>query len=228
MKISDVIASNVISVLPETSVYEIAETLVKNRISGVPVINPAGQLVGIVSEGDLIRRVEIGTEQPRSRWLDALLEPRLAASEFVKAYGRKAKDVMTPEPLSATEEMSLSDAATLLEKNQIKRLPVVRGGRVVGIISRANLVRALATIGEAVTPTKVPGDRTIRDELIARIRTMGWARGHIDVTVHRGVVNVWGRVSSEEERRAIHVAAENTPGIWAINDHLFCDSARVA
>jgi CBS domain-containing protein len=228
MKVSDVMTPNVISVLPETPVHEIAEALIKNRISGVPVINAAGHLVGIVSEGDLMRRVEIGTEQPRSQWHDALLEPRLAASEFVRANGRKAKDVMTLEPFSATEEMSLSDAATLLEKNQIKRLPVVRGGRVVGIISRANLVRALAAIGEAVTPMNVPGDRTIRDELIARIRTMGWARGHIDVTVHRGVANVWGRISSEEERRAIQVAAENTPGIWAINDHLFCDSAPVA
>jgi CBS domain-containing protein len=228
MKVSDVMTPHVVSVLPETSVHEIAETLVKNRISAVPVTDAAGHLVGIVSDGDLLRRVEIGTEQRLSRWLDTFLKPSMAASEYVKAHGRKAEDVMTPEPIAATEEMSLSEAAMLLEKNHIKRLPVVRGGQIVGIVSRANLVQALATAGDAIPPAKLPADRTIRDELIARIRTMSWTRGPIDVTVHQGVVSLWGQISSEEERRAIHVAAENTPGVWRINDHLFCGAKPMA
>ncbi len=218
--VADIMTRDVISVTPDTHVREIAETLVRNRISAVPVLDGERRLVGIVSEGDLLRRVEIETERDRRWWTEMFRDASAAASDYIKAHGLKAKYVMTPRPVTATDDMSLDGVVRLLEKRRVKRLPVLRDGHVVGIVSRADLVKALASSKEEAAPANVPLDSAIANDLTARIRAMPVENKHIQVTVERGVVNLWGPVSSSAEREALHVAAENTPGVWSINDHL--------
>jgi CBS-domain-containing membrane protein len=167
--------------------------MLKNGISGLPVIDDKGKLVGILSEGDLLRRPEIGTEGQRLRWLDALCGPHDAAKEYVRSHGRKVKDVMTRDPLTVKESTALHEITYLMERHNIKRLPVVRAGKVVGILSRANLVRALATLHREASPSK-KSDAAIRDRILSEIRSQDWAYPFdIDVTIRNGVVDLWGR-----------------------------------
>ena len=217
--VADVMTRDVISVSPATHVHEIADTLVRNRISAVPVIAADRRLLGIVSEGDLMRRVEIGTERDRSWWIEMFRDASAAASDYVKAHGRKASHIMTPRPITATEDMPLSDVARILEKRRIKRLPVVRGDFVVGIVSRSDLVQALANLGDP-DPAEQRTDDAIRKDLEVRIKALPSAHRLVNVSVHRGAVDLSGLISSPEERLALHVAAENTPGVRAINDQL--------
>ena len=220
MKVREVMMATVVSVAPDTTVQEIARLLLEKRISAVPVLDEEGRLVGIVSEGDLMRRPEIGTKQPSSWWLRHFGDVATLATDYAKAYGLKARDVMTHEVVQVTEDASLADAATLLETHRIKRVPVVRGGRVVGIVSRANLVRAMASAGPV--PADSPdADWSIRERLIAALQAQPWAAPHeLNVVVHGGTVHLWGLVRSEEERSAVRLTAERTPGVRAVEDHL--------
>jgi CBS domain-containing protein len=219
--VADIMTRDVISVSPDTRVRQIAETLVRNRISAVPVVDRERRLVGIVSEGDLLRRVEIGTERDRRWWVEMFRDASAAASDYIKAHGRKAKDIMTPRPVIATEDMSLEEAAGLLEKRRVKRLPVLRDSHVVGIVSRADLVRAVAESEEARVAAEAVPDKRIERDLAARIRAMPVANRQVHASVQNGVASLLGPVFSVAERRAFHVAAENTPGVRAINDRLF-------
>jgi CBS domain-containing protein len=212
---------DVICVAPDTGVREIAETLVRNRVSAVPVVDGDRRLVGIVSEGDLLRRVEIGTERDRRWWVEMFRDAGTAAADYIKAHGRKAKHVMTPNPVTGTEDMSLEGVARLLEKRRIKRLPVVRDGRLVGIVSRADLVRAVAQSAEEKVAAEAVPDDAIETDLTARIREMPVGNMHVHVSVEKGVASLVGPISSMAERQAFHVAAENTPGVRAVNDRLF-------
>ena len=148
MKAADVMVSAVISVRPNARVEEVASILLANRISAVPVIDDQDELVGIVSEGDLMRRAEAGTERSRSWWLEYLTGKQVLASEYVKSHSHKVTDVMTPSVITATPETALGEIAMLLERNRIKRVPIVQNGKVVGIVSRANLLQALAGMKE--------------------------------------------------------------------------------
>ena len=145
MKAADVMATNVITVRLDTPVATIAGVLLANRISAVPVVNDKDALVGIVSEGDLIHRVEAGTERHRSWWLELLAGKEMLAQEFVKSHARKAADVMTRTVVSVQPDTPLGDIASLLEKHRIKRVPVVINGKIAGIVSRANLIQALVS-----------------------------------------------------------------------------------
>ena len=220
MKVRDVMTAAVASVGPDTAVEGIARLLQGKRISAVPVVDPDDRLVGIVSEGDLVRRPEIGTERPRSWWLRHFGDPTALAADYARTHGLKARDVMTREVAVAAEDLDLAEAATLLETHRVKRLPVVRDGRVVGIVSRADLVRALASAGPV--PADAPdADRSIRERLIAALRTQPWVAPHeVNIVVHDGTVHLWGLVRSEEERPAVRVAAERTPHVRAVEDHL--------
>src|SRR5947208_640869 len=199
----------------------VANTLVANGISAVPVVTIDGSGVGIVSEGDLMRRAVSGTERKRTRWLEAFSSAEQLMAEFVKAHGRKAKDVMTRQVISVSPDTSLQEIADLLEKHGIKRVPVIENGRLVGIVSRANLVQALATRGLAFVDV-AEADETLRKVIVLNLRKLPWttALTMVDVIVDHGVVNLWGVVSNEEEKNAIRVAAEGTPGVQAVNDHL--------
>jgi CBS domain-containing protein len=219
MKARDVMVSPVITVKPYFLVREVAKMLVENRISALPVVDDGGKLVGIVSEGDLMHRSEVGTERNRSWWLRLMVSSSIVAADYVKAYGRKVADVMTQNVLTATPETPLNEIATLLERNSIKRVPIVRDGQLVGIVSRANLVQAIAGAPKGL---EIPlSDSVIRDRLLDHLRAQPWTHTWLlNVTINDGVVNLWGITNSEEEKNAIRVAAETIDGVRAVKNHL--------
>ena len=220
MNAADVMVSKVITVRPDISVREIAEILLENRISAVPVVDENGAPVGIVSEGDLIHRVETGTELHRSWWLEFLTGRNVLARDFVKSHARKAADVMTHPVITVTPDMPLGELASLLEKHRIKRVPVVKDGRIVGIVSRANLVQALVSLGNVPAADAAVEDSTLHDNLLARLRLQPWWTDHVNVIVRNGTVELWGVVESEAERDAIRIAVEVTPGVHKIANNL--------
>ena len=220
MKAKDVMTSPVISVEPDASIWQAVRIMLQRQISGLPVIDQKGGLVGIVTEGDFLRRAEIGTQRRRPRWLEYLIGPGRLADEYTRSHGRKVSEIMTADPLTITEDAPLDEIVRLMEKRQIKRLPVVREQQVVGIVSRANLVHALASVARDIRPTSA-GDQAIRDRILAELATQSWAPvALVDVIVRDGVVELWGMITDERERKAIVVAAENAPGVKAVNDHL--------
>jgi len=227
MKARDVMVSPVITVRPSASVREVAKILLQHRISAVPVIDEGNKLVGIISEGDLMHRFEAGTERQRSWWLQALTGDETLAGEYVKAHARKVGDLMTAKVITAAPETPLHEIAALLERNSIKRIPIVKDGQLVGIVSRANLVQAMASARQELQISL--SDSTIRDRFLAQLKQQAWARSaRLNVTVSSGVVDLWGLVPSEAERKAIRVAAESTPGVSAVNDHLITSPAAPA
>lgn len=221
MKASDIMVTQVITVRPETNVQEVAELLLKNRISAAPVVDANGRLIGIVSEGDLLRRAESGTERERSWWLRLLMGREILAAEFVKEHSRKVADVMTKDIITATPSTPVSEIATLLESNRIKRVPIVDGSKLVGIVSRANLLQALASMRKEITVEQPVADTELRDKIMLRLRAEPWVRPSlINVTVSNGTVDLWGVVDSSSEKQALRVAVEVTPGVRAVNDNV--------
>jgi CBS domain-containing protein len=220
MKAKDVMTSPVVSVEPDTPVLQAVRIMLQRHISGLPVVDKDGRLVGIVTEGDLLRRAETGTQRRRPRWLEYLVGPGRLADEYTRSHGRKIEEIMTAEPLTVTEDASLDEVVKLMEKHRIKRLPVMRGNRLAGIVSRANLLHALAGIAREVKPALV-GDQAIRDRVVAELTGQSWAPiSLINVIVRDGVVELWGTITDERERQAMIVAAENVPGVRAVKDHL--------
>ncbi len=221
MKAADVMVTDVITVHMDTPVAKIAEVLLANRISAVPVVNDKGAIVGIVSEGDLIHRVEAGTERHRSWWLELLTGKETLAQEFVKSHARKAADVMTHAVVSVKPDTPLGDIASLLEKHGIKRVPVVNNGKIAGIVSRANLVQALVGLGQAKTSGASVDDATLHSNILAQLRSKSWLDpSTINVVVNSGTVELWGIVDSVAEKNAVRVAVEVTPGVRQVMDKL--------
>jgi len=203
---------------PETTVETVAKLMINLRISGVPVLDKNGRLVGIVTEGDLLRRAETGTERQRSRWSEWFSANSRLAAEYVKSHARRVEDIMTREVVSVGELASLGEIAELMETRRIKRVPVLRDGKIVGIVSRADLLQVLASGGTASGDEN--SDRLIRERLLAELRKQEWANlTESSVVVSDGVVHFWGTVGSEEERTALRVVAENIPGVRGIEDH---------
>lgn len=220
MKVRDIMTSPVISVAPDSAVLEAVRIMLLRHISGLPVIKKDGSLVGIVTEGDFLRRTETGTQRRRPRWLEYLVGPGRLADEYTRSHGRKVHEIMTAGALTVTEDTPLDEVVRLMEKRRIKRLPVVRGSEVVGIVSRANLVHALAGLAREVKPTAA-SDQAIRDRIVAELAGQTWApTALINVIVRDGVVELWGAITDERERAAIMVAAENASGVKGVNDHL--------
>jgi CBS-domain-containing membrane protein len=221
MRAMDVMTTKVITVDEKATVPEAARLLAEHGISAVPVIDKDERVIGIVSEGDLLHRAETGTERCRSWWLDMMSSTNKLAGEYIKSHSGKVKDVMTRDVLSVTEKTSVADIAVLLETKRIKRVPVLRDGKLVGIVSRANLVRALAmTINEAANGGEAD-DRAIRDKLLVELKAQKWAEvSPANVTVKDKVVHLWSSYLSEQEKRALIVAAENIPGVRRVEDHM--------
>ena len=226
MRAMDVMTTNVITVDPNTSVQVLATLLSERGISGVPVVDLDNRLVGIISEGDLLHRAETGTERRterrRSRWLDTFASDQEAARDYVKAHGRTVKEIMTRDVISVSDTTELADIATLLETRRIKRVPVVRDGKLVGIVSRANLVRALAMTKSEPTVEADSDDRTIREKLLAELKGQEWVHmWAADIIVRDRVVHLWfSDDRSEEERQALRIAAENIPGVRQVQEHI--------
>ena len=212
--------SPVITVKPSSSVKEVAKIFLERGISAAPVVDDQSKLIGIISEGDLMHRAEAGTERHRSWWLRLLTAEETLAAEYVKAHAHKVADVMTRDVITAGPETPLHEIAVLLEKNFIKRVPIVKNGQLIGIVSRANLIQAVASARKG--PETPLSDAAIRDRLLAHLKAQGWLDTFLlNVTVNGGVVDLWGITRSDAERKAIRVAAESTPGVSAVNDNLF-------
>ena len=220
MNAGDIMTPKVVSVAPDASILEAMQLMLANRISGLPVITENGKLVGIVTEGDFLRRAETGTQHRRSRWLELFMGAGKLAQEYVQTHGRKVSDVMTPDPVTASEDTPLDVVVRLLEERRIKRLPVVRSGVVVGIVSRANLLHALASLTRE-RPNEDQSDAAIRAQIYAELNRQRWIpKDFINVVVRNGAVEVWGAILDERERQAVRVAVENVPGVKHISDHL--------
>jgi CBS domain-containing protein len=225
MRAMDVMTTDVIVVDPDTTVQSLARLLAERGISGAPVVDSSGRLVGIVSEGDLLHRAEIGTahrhrERRRSWWLDHFASD--LAREYIKSHGRTVKDIMTRDVMTVTEDIDLGEVAALLEAKRIKRVPVTRDGKVVGITSRANLVRALGASKGAPMREGADDDRTIRARLLAELGREEWAKvWPEDVIVRDRVVHFWlSSDEPEEKKQALRIAAETIPGVRGVEEHV--------
>ena len=219
MRTHQIMTRHVITVDAETPLIEAAKLMLQHHISGLPVLDKAGKPVGIVSEGDFIRRSEIGTQRKRGRWLKFLLGPGSSAKDFVHAHGRKVGEIMTEDLCTVTEEVPLEDAVRLMERRNVKRLPVLRGETLVGILTRSDLLRTVASLARDV-PDPTADDDHIRHRVIAAIQNNDWAPMQLGVIVREGIVHISGIISDEDYRKAIIVAAENVAGVRLVHDHL--------
>jgi len=220
MNAADVMTREILSVRPNATIAEAIRTMLDNRISGLPVIDETGRLVGILTEGDLLRRGETGTERHRPRWLEILMGPGRLAEEYVRTHARRIAEVMTREPVTVTPDTPLKEIVELMERHRIKRVPVLDGDEPVGILSRADLLRGLAGALEA-TPAAATSDEEIRERILAELAKAAWVpRDGISITVENGIVDLNGVILDEKEREAVRVAAENVPGVKAVEDHL--------
>ena len=219
MRAHQIMTRPVISVTPETTIVDAANIMLQKHVSGLPVVDAAGKLVGIISEGDFIRRSEIGTQRKRGRFLKFILGPGQQAADFVHEHGRKIAEIMTPEPLSIDEDTPLEEIVRLMEKNSVKRLPVTRGDKIVGIVSRANLLQAVASLAREI-PDPTADDDHIRNRVIDTLAKNDWCPFGLSVVVRDGIVHLSGVITEERSRQAAVVAAENVTGVNKVHDHL--------
>ena len=217
MRTKDIMTTTVTSVTPETGVSDVARLLLERHISAVPVIDADGRLVGMVSEGDFLRRAEDGSHRHGSWWLRLFSGSGENAADYVKTHGRSVADIMTRDVITVTDDTPAGDVAHLLETKRIKRVPVLRDGKVVGIVSRADLLRGLAARRDAPTSTATVEDETIRKQILQEIEAGDWAPTYgVSVMVVEGIVQIWGFVDSQEQREALRVAAGNVPGVKGV------------
>jgi CBS-domain-containing membrane protein len=220
MKAKDVMTRAIISIGPNDTILQAERLMLQHHISGLPVIDGKGQLVGILSEGDFLRRRETHTERRRSRWLEFLMGPGRAAGEYTHSHGSKVSEVMTDDVRTVSEDTPLEDIVELMERHRIKRVPVLRGREVVGIVTRSNLMHAMVSLARSA-PAVAKDDTTIRERLLAEMQKEQWAPAAMtNVVVRDGVVELWGVIIDERQRAALKVAAENIPGVKAVKDHL--------
>jgi CBS-domain-containing membrane protein len=220
MNAADVMHHRVVTVTPETAVAEAARQMLRHGVSGLPVVDQAGAVVGMVTEGDLLRRAETGTEHKRPHWLEFLLGPGPLAADYVRAHGRKVGEVMTRRVIAVAPETELAEVVELMERHRIKRLPVLDGGRLVGIVSRASLLPVLAHCA-AAAPAPAASDRDLHRRVKAALDQQNWTLPASVVAVVRdGVVDLHGVILDERERQALRVMVENVPGVTGVRDHL--------
>jgi len=217
---AEVMSRKVVSVSPDATITAAIRLMLDHQISGLPVVDAAGKLLGILTEGDLLRRAETGTERHRPRWLEILMGPGRLAGEYVRTHGRKVEEIMTRDLVSVTPDTPLDEIVALMERRRIKRVPVLDGDSPVGIVSRADLLRALARTLEE-RPRPAAGDDEIRERILAELANVSWVpRDGLAITVADGIVRLDGVILDEKERDALRVAAENVPGVRAVEDRL--------
>lgn len=217
MRAHQIMTRSVITIAPDATILEAAQTMLQHHVSGLPVVDAAGKLLGIVSEGDFIRRGEIGTPRKRGRWLKVLLGD--SAVDYVREHGRRVSDVMTSDPVTVTEDATLEQIVDAMETNGVKRLPVMKDGRLVGLVSRANLMQAVASLAREI-PDPTADDDHIRSRVIAAIDKNDWSPFGLNVIVRDGIVHLSGMITDERSRQASVVAAQNVTGVIKVHDHL--------
>ena len=219
MRAHQIMTKDVMTVTPHTSIEDAARIMLRTHVSGLPVLDEAGTLVGIVSESDFLRRSEIGTGRKRPAWLQFLIGPGRVATDFVRERGRKVEDVMTENPITVGEETALEELVRLMEKNGIKRLPVMSGNTLKGIVTRSNLLQAVASMAHEI-PDPTADDDHIRERITRAVNATDWRPISFEVTVRNGVVHLHGIITTDKARQATVVAAQNTAGVKAVHDHL--------
>jgi CBS domain-containing protein len=223
MQAADIMTAHPISVTPEATIAEAARLMLQHHISGLPVTDGAGAVVGMLTEGDLLRRAETGTERHRARWLELLLGPGRLARDYVETHARKVGEAMSGDVLAVAPGDALETVVELMQKRRVKRLPVIEDGKLVGIVSRADLVHALldALTRESTGTSKPASDEELRERIRAIVDNEPWGpRFSIEITVKDRVAHLNGTVTDDRERTAVTVAAENVPGVKAVRDHL--------
>jgi CBS domain-containing protein len=210
-----------VAISPEASIREAAALMLEKRISGLMVLDATGALVGVLSEGDLLRRVELGTERKRPKWLEILLGPGRLSSEYVRSHGRKVRELMTRDVACVADDAELSEVVKLMNDHRVKRIPVLEDGKAVGIVTRADLLRALEAILARGAAPENPSDAEIRDAVLKELKAQSWApTGSVNLSVRDGVVEWTGCIFDEREREALRVAAENAPGVTSVRDRM--------
>ncbi|MFM8992393.1 MAG: CBS domain-containing protein [Alphaproteobacteria bacterium] len=221
MKASEIMTRGVRSVPPDATVEAVASLLLAHAISAVPVVDPAGIPLGVVSEADFVRRPELSTEKRRSWWLSFVADPQGGAEEFVRSHGRTAADVMHRGIVATGPDAELAQVAELLDRKHVKRVFVVEDGAIAGVISRSDFVRAVAA---AAKPAGEPGARSdseLREEIERRMGREPWApRALVTVVVSGGIVELLGMVTSEPERAALRLLVREVQGVRDLHDHL--------
>jgi CBS domain-containing protein len=225
MNASDVMARLLVTVAPEAPLNHAISLMIKYRIGGLPVVDADGSLVGMLSEGDLLRRVETGTERHRPRWLELLRSPGQLAQDYVHAHGRVVGELMSTPVVSVSPDTPIEQVIALMEKKRIKRVPVLRDGHLEGMVSRANLMQVLLRVAPDL-PASLRSDEEVRAALWRQIAGCGWiAPGALNIVVWDGVVHLHGIMSDVRQQDALRVLAENTPGVREVHcDLLWCDS----
>jgi len=223
----DVMTTQVVTVLPDINVREAARILLSNRISAVPVVDSEGHIIGMLSEGDLMRRPESRTERHASWWLELLEGTEERARTYLKSHGLTARDVMTREVVTVAENTPLEEIATLLERNRIKRVPVLRGGKLVGIVSRANLLHGLVARSHRPATSATRTTQATREAVMTELRAAGLRSEFVNVVIEGGVLHLWGWVESATERKAAALAAKRTAGVRRVENHLAVMPARI-
>lgn len=221
MKAADVMTRRVVTVHPDTPVRDAIRLMLQNDMSGLPVVEHDGCLVGIVTEGDFLRRAELGTGRKHRRWLEILMGPHRLAEEYVEAHARTVGEVMTRNVVTARPDSALGEIVAAMERHCVKRIPIVQGEKLVGIVSRANLLHAFSAAAGEVSTRSIATDTTIRNGVLADLDKQSWAPAtRISVVVWDGTVHLWGAITDEAQRRALIVLAENVPGVDEVRDHL--------
>lgn len=222
MRAMDVMVRDVVTVHADTDIAEAIELLIEHDVSALPVVDAEDRLIGIIGEADLLHRVELGTEKHRPWWREAVTGASALAEDYAKSHGKKVGELMISNVVSATEDTPLAEIATLLERKRIKRVPITRDGKLVGMVSQTNLIQALAcAIGHAGVGDE-DDDRLIRQKLLARLDKQSWTDfGSRNVIVNGGIVHLWGLISSDQERKALIALAEDIPGVVRVSDEMF-------
>lgn len=221
----DIMTTRVVTIRADAPIAEAIRLMLQRRISGLPVVDDSGKLVGIVTEGDFMRRSETHTERQRPRWLEFILGPHRLADEYIRTHARKVEDVMSRDVATIKDHTPIDKIVGLMEERRVKRLPVLRDGEVVGMISRADLMRALARLaaksGMARPDRSVATDTKLRKDVLTEIDKQPWApKASVNIEVQEGVVKLWGVIWDDKDRQALRVLAENVPGVTKVEDHL--------
>jgi CBS-domain-containing membrane protein len=219
MKVAEIMSRQVITIRADALVAEAAKLMLEHRVSGLPVLDADGELVGIVTEGDLLCRAETGTDR-HHHWLEFLIAPGRFTGDYIRAHARQVHEVMSDPVVTVAPDEPVEKAARLMERHRVKRLPVVEAGLVVGIVARADLVRALACKLAGLREVAAT-DTAICDSIRAEIANQPWGpRPGVEVTVSDGTVDLYGCILDEHEQRALRVLVENIPGVKAVRNHL--------
>ena len=221
MRVSEIMSNRPVTVSPRATISEAISRMLAGHISGLPVVDDEGHLVGIISEADFLRRSEIGTQKRPSRWLEWLIEPGRRADDYVRANGRVAREVMTENVVSVSADATLLEAVNIMEEHKVKRLPVVRSGKLVGMLTRADLIRALSGYVAPIYTDTITTDAEIKNSVVLEMRAQTWSPvASVDVEVRDGIVTLRGVITDERERNALKVIAENADGVKGVKDEL--------